>query len=105
MAIVVASARYTDDDWLRARCRARHSWRCVSDVVDPAAAAAVQQKPTPVVIGQPIDHADPAPATSPTDETLLARMRGGQVSAGEELGRRYYSPLVRYLHRLTGSES
>lgn len=32
-------------------------------------------------------------------------MQDGQVDAGEELVRRYYTPLKRYLHRLTGSES
>jgi RNA polymerase sigma-70 factor (ECF subfamily) len=40
-----------------------------------------------------------------TDEALLRRMHDGQVDAGEELVRRYYTPLKRYLHRLTGSES
>ncbi len=32
-------------------------------------------------------------------------MRAGQAAAGEELVRRHYRPLIRYLHRLTGSES
>jgi RNA polymerase sigma factor (sigma-70 family) len=106
MAIVVMPVRYTGDDWLRAGGSHRAgSWRRVSDVVDLAAAAVQQEPAPPVVIGQPIDPAATAPATSPTDETLLARMRGGQVSAGEELVGRYYSPLVRYLHRLIGSES
>ena len=41
----------------------------------------------------------------PSDETLLKRMRSGQAASGEELVKRYYVPLIRYLHRITGSPS
>jgi RNA polymerase sigma-70 factor (ECF subfamily) len=54
-----------------------------------------------VVVEQTVEQAVPPPAT---DEVLLSRMRGGQVGAGEELVRRYYLPLTRYLQRLAGSE-
>ncbi len=40
----------------------------------------------------------------PSDESLAARLQAGEAAAGEVLARRYYGPLVRYLHRLTGSE-
>lgn len=36
---------------------------------------------------------------------LLARFRDGKVQAAEELVRRYYTPLTRYLRRLTGSDA
>jgi RNA polymerase sigma-70 factor (ECF subfamily) len=39
-----------------------------------------------------------------SDETLVEQMRTGTEPAGEELVRRYYRPLTRYLHRLCGSE-
>ena len=39
------------------------------------------------------------------DEALLAKARGGDVPAGEELVRRYHVSLRRYLLRLTGSEA
>jgi RNA polymerase sigma-70 factor (ECF subfamily) len=39
-----------------------------------------------------------------SDEALVAQMRAGATLASEELVRRYYSPLVRYLHRLCGNE-
>ncbi|MGE5607880.1 MAG: RNA polymerase sigma factor [Bacillota bacterium] len=39
-----------------------------------------------------------------SDETLLKRMQAGDMSAGEQLVRRYYQPLVRYLHRLCRDE-
>jgi RNA polymerase sigma-70 factor (ECF subfamily) len=35
------------------------------------------------------------------DETLIHRLRDGAPSAGEELVKRYYRPLTRYLQRLT----
>ena len=41
-----------------------------------------------------------APAVS--DETLVERLRGGDVAAGEALARRYYESLMRYLQRLGG---
>ena len=36
-----------------------------------------------------------------TDEMLLKRLRDGAPSAGEELIKRYFRPLMRYLQRLT----
>ena len=56
------------------------------------------KEPSPVVV----ERAAPA---APNDEALLRGMRAGQASAGEELVRRYYSSLIRYLQRLTGSPS
>lgn len=49
--------------------------------------------PNPVVEGDPIP-----------DAVLVERLRKGETGAGETLCRRYYQPLVRYLHRLVGSE-
>lgn len=39
------------------------------------------------------------------DDALLTRAKAGDVSAGEELVRRYHVPLRRYLLRLTGSDA
>lgn len=39
-----------------------------------------------------------------TDEVLVQRLADGEISAGEELARRYYDPLMRYLIRVSGSE-
>ncbi|HEY8668615.1 MAG TPA: sigma factor, partial [Tepidisphaeraceae bacterium] len=39
-----------------------------------------------------------APVVS--DEVLVERLRIGEAAAGEELVRRYYQPLMRYLQRL-----
>ncbi len=48
----------------------------------------------------------PAPeAAPPSDEALVARFQEGELNAGEELARRYYQPLMRYLQRLTGQET
>src|SRR5437016_2483601 len=44
----------------------------------------------------------PAPAVS--DEQLLERLRDGEAQAGEELVRRYYPALMRYLQRVGGTE-
>lgn len=44
-----------------------------------------------------------APAGEPTDEELVQRMREGESAAGEMLCRRYFTPLMRYLERLTRS--
>jgi RNA polymerase sigma factor (sigma-70 family) len=44
-------------------------------------------------------------ASPMSDEALLLAMRQGKATSGEELVRRYYEPLIRYLHRLTGSLS
>jgi RNA polymerase sigma-70 factor (ECF subfamily) len=43
--------------------------------------------------------ADPIP-----DSEHVDRLRRGETSAGELLARKYYQPLVRYLHRLVGNE-
>jgi RNA polymerase sigma-70 factor (ECF subfamily) len=40
-----------------------------------------------------------------SDEVLLGRLRQGELRAGDELARRYYQPLMRYLQRLTGRET
>jgi len=39
------------------------------------------------------------------DEVLFGRLRDGDSAAGDELVRRYYEPLLRYLQRLTGSQA
>jgi RNA polymerase sigma-70 factor (ECF subfamily) len=46
--------------------------------------------------------ANPSPAVS--DEAMLQRLRSGEAAAGDELVRRYYQPLLRYLQRLTSSQ-
>jgi len=38
------------------------------------------------------------------DDVLVERLREGEIGAGEELARRYYEPLMRYLTRVTGRE-
>jgi RNA polymerase sigma-70 factor (ECF subfamily) len=52
-----------------------------------------------------VDRAAAAGSSEPTDAALLAKLRDGQVLAGEILVQRYYTPLIRYLHRLTSSEA
>jgi RNA polymerase sigma-70 factor (ECF subfamily) len=45
------------------------------------------------------------PALSEADDEALAlRLKAGDDAASEELVRRYATPLLRYLHRLSGSE-
>jgi RNA polymerase sigma-70 factor, ECF subfamily len=39
-----------------------------------------------------------------SDESLALRLRDGDTAAGEILVKRYYAPLMRYLHRLVGSD-
>jgi RNA polymerase sigma-70 factor (ECF subfamily) len=39
-----------------------------------------------------------------SDEALMERLRQGDAVAGDVLVKRYYSVLVRYLHRLAGNE-
>jgi RNA polymerase sigma-70 factor (ECF subfamily) len=39
-----------------------------------------------------------------SDESLALRLRGGDVAAGEVLVRRFHQPLIRYLHRLAGTD-
>ena len=45
-----------------------------------------------------------ADAWEPSDAALIARLRNGDNAAGDELVRRYVTPLVRYLRRLAGSD-
>ena len=40
-----------------------------------------------------------------SEETLFQRLRDGDAAAGDELVKRYYQPLLRYLQRLTGSQA
>jgi RNA polymerase sigma factor (sigma-70 family) len=39
-----------------------------------------------------------------SDESLALRLRGGDSAAGDELVTRYHPALIRYLHRLAGSD-
>lgn len=45
-----------------------------------------------------------SPPVAASDELLLRRLKTGSKTAGEELVRRYYQPLVRYLRRVVGNE-
>jgi RNA polymerase sigma factor (sigma-70 family) len=47
----------------------------------------------------------PAGAAETADEVLVARLRDGDVAAGETLVARYHAPLMRYLQRLVGAEA
>ena len=49
-------------------------------------------------------HSSGGGGAEPTDEALALRLRDGDTNAGELLVKRYYTPLIRYLHRLTGSD-
>jgi RNA polymerase sigma-70 factor (ECF subfamily) len=40
-----------------------------------------------------------------SDEVMFRRLRDGDAAAGDELVKRYYQPLLRYLQRLTGSQA
>jgi RNA polymerase sigma factor (sigma-70 family) len=51
--------------------------------------------PTPPAVVVPVE---------PTDEQLLELLRDGSTSAGEILVKRHCQPLLRYLHRLVGSD-
>ena len=55
--------------------------------------------PTP-----PVASAGNGVPERPTDEQLLELLRDGSTSAGEMLVKRHCQPLLRYLHRLVGSE-
>src|SRR5687768_8954818 len=47
----------------------------------------------------------PPPAVAePSDEQLVGLLRDGATSAGEILAKRHCQPLMRYLHRLVGSD-
>src|SRR5678810_649361 len=43
-------------------------------------------------------------AVSASDEELIELLRDGSTQAGEALVKRYYQPLMRYLHRLAGND-
>jgi RNA polymerase sigma-70 factor (ECF subfamily) len=47
------------------------------------------------------NNSQPTPPAVVSDELLLQRLRDGAPSAGEELVKRYFRPLMRYLQRLT----
>jgi RNA polymerase sigma-70 factor (ECF subfamily) len=47
------------------------------------------------------EHSEPIVLS---DETLVERLRGGEPAAGDALVKRYCQPLLRYLHRMSGSE-
>src|SRR5207247_9016818 len=59
---------------------------------------------------------EPNPAESPppvgpgvsvaveSDESLALRLRDGDAAAGETLVKRFHQPLIRYLHRLSGTD-
>ena len=46
----------------------------------------------------------PPGLVTPSDEELIELLRNGSTSAGEVLVKRYYEPLMRYLHRIAGSD-
>ncbi len=69
----------------------------------------------PVVGGSGLETADPAsasmkivpadvPAAGESDESLVMRLRGGDSNAGDVLVKRYHPALIRYLHRLAGTD-
>jgi len=43
-------------------------------------------------------------ASAPSDEELVEQLRDGAASAGEQLVKRYFQPLMRYLVRIVGSD-
>ena len=43
-------------------------------------------------------------AVSPSDDELIELLRDGSTQAGEVLVKRYYQPLMRYLHRVAGND-
>ena len=52
----------------------------------------------------PKTPAPPPAVVEPSDEELVGLLRDGATSAGEMLARRHCQPLLRYLHRLVGSD-
>jgi RNA polymerase sigma-70 factor (ECF subfamily) len=52
------------------------------------------------IVAAPAD----VPLSETDDESLALRLKDGDDAASEELVRRYAQPLLRYLHRLSGSE-
>jgi RNA polymerase sigma-70 factor (ECF subfamily) len=57
---------------------------------------------TPSAAGGPA--ASSGATAEPSDEALIELLRDGSASAGEVLVKRYAQPLLRYLHRLGGSD-
>jgi len=53
---------------------------------------------------RPRNESTASPPAQVSDEKLVAQVRRGGGLAAEELVRRYYQPLVRYLRRLMGNE-
>jgi RNA polymerase sigma-70 factor (ECF subfamily) len=78
----------------------------VQPTVAPAAAIVAES----TVGKQPVaDQASSGPATAgsigiESDEALALRLRAGDSAAGDELVTRYHPALIRYLHRLGGSD-
>ena len=72
---------------------------------EPKAMPATLFPDSAAVVGEAAALPD-APASEPRvgDEELAKRLRDGDASAGEELVRRYHQSLLRYLHRLAGSD-
>ncbi len=50
------------------------------------------------------DDGPPTSVQDTDDETLALRLKDGDQAASEELVRRHATPMLRYLHRLTGSD-
>ena len=46
----------------------------------------------------------PSAAALPSDEELVEQLRDGSAVAGEQLVKRYFQPLMRYLVRIVGSD-
>jgi RNA polymerase sigma-70 factor (ECF subfamily) len=67
-----------------------------ADVARPSSFPAVQASG---------DLARPGAPAAPSDESLVQRLRQGDVAAGEVLARRYYESLMRYLQRLAGTQA
>jgi RNA polymerase sigma-70 factor, ECF subfamily len=64
-------------------------------------ATSVQESGDPAA---PTDGSTVAGAGAPTDEALVGQLRDGSSAAGEELVKRYFRPLMRYLVRIVGSD-
>ena len=60
--------------------------------------------PKPTVLTEPPATEMNAAPSGPSDEALALRLQAGDAVAGEVLVKRFYVPLTRYLHRLTGSD-
>lgn len=77
-----------------------------SPLAAPPALSAAPPSSFPVdLAGRPDGRTGPAgKPVSVADEALVRRLRAGDTAAAEGLVRRYHQPLLRYLHRLSGSE-